>query len=170
MADDTRILRPTEGIQIIDDITDQFGIETLEGKIGLLIQGVGCRSQFFDLPPGLYTHEHPHPTESIIYTVRGRYVLVTAGQRHVMNPGSLFWFGPEVAAGYEVPFDEPAFILIFKGDRGQEREAFVDYIQNTLRPMFERDAAAGEVFWLRDLPTDHPARVFARDVNPHGGW
>lgn len=170
MTHDTTILTPAKGIQIIDDVTAQFGVDTLEGKIGLLIQGVACRSQFFDLPPGLYTHEHPHPTESIIYTVRGRYVLVTDGKRHVMNPGSLFSFGPDIAAGYEVPFDEPAFILIFKGDRGVEREAFIDHIQNNLKPMFERDAAAGEAFWLRELSADHPARVFARQVNPTGGW
>src|SRR4026209_2750625 len=103
------------GIQIIDDVTAQYGVDTLEGRLRPLIQGVDCRTQFFEFPPGMYTHEHPHPTESIIYTVRGRWVLVTGGQLHVMLPGSLFSFGPDISAGYEVPFAEPAFILIFKG-------------------------------------------------------
>ena len=36
---DAEILRPAEGIQIIDVIMDQFGVDTLEGRVGPLIQG-----------------------------------------------------------------------------------------------------------------------------------
>jgi quercetin dioxygenase-like cupin family protein len=165
LKDYAQILRPVEGIQIIDDVTSQFGVETLEGRVGPLMQGVGSRSQFFVLPPGLFTPEHPHATESIIYTVYGQWVLCAGGKRHVMKPRSLFWFGPNVGAGYEVPFDAPAFILIFKGERGLDPEAMVNYLQNEMQPQLAQEQAAGQAFWLRELPEDHPARLFARSLN-----
>jgi quercetin dioxygenase-like cupin family protein len=158
------ILRPTEGIQIIDDITTQFGVHTLEGRIGPLLRGVGSRAQYIEMPPGMYLYEHPHPTEAIIYTVRGRWVSCTDGKRHVMNPGSLFWFGPDIAAGYEVPFDEPAFILIFKGERGIEPAAFVDYLENKLKPSLVQEQLDGASFLVAGLPPDHPARKFADEL------
>lgn len=164
MKDYAQILRPVEGIQIIDDVTTQFGVDTLEGRVGPLMQGIGSRSQFFELPAGLYTYEHPHPTESIIYTVYGNWVLCTGGKRHVMKPRSLFWFGHNIAAGYEVPFDESAFILIFKGERGHHPDAMVDYLQNEMQPHLMKEHAAGQAFWLRELPSDHPARVFASSL------
>ena len=155
------IMRPAEGIQIIDDITRQFGVETLEGRIGPLLQGVGARAQFIEMPAGLHLYEHPHPTEAIIYTVRGSWVAVTDGQRHQMQPGSLLWFGPNIAAGYEVPFDDPAFILIFKGERGIDAETFVGYLENELTPSLIEERANGGTFLIRELPEDHPARIFA---------
>lgn len=167
MTDYAKILRPTPGIQIINDITNQFGIDTLEGKIGPLIQGVASQSHFIEMPAGLYTAEHAHPTESIIYTVRGRWVLCVAGQRQVMEPGSLFWFGPEVATGYEIPFDAPAYILIFKEKRSDSWVEFVDYLQNSMQPhLVAQEASGEEVFRLQALPADHPARRFAHAVNP----
>lgn len=164
MKDYAQIQRPVEGIQIIDDVTAQFGVDTLEGRVGPLMQGIGSRSQFFELPAGLYTYEHPHATESIIYTVYGEWVRCTGGQRHIMRPRSLFSFGPNIAAGYEVPFDAPAFILIFKGERGSDPEAMVDYLQNEMQMHLEQEHAAGQAFWLRELPADHPAQVFARSL------
>lgn len=164
--DYARILRPSEGIQIIDDITQQFGVETLEGRIGPLIQGVGSRAHFIEMPAGLYLYEHPHPTEAIIYTVRGRWVLVAQGKRHPMSPGSLFWFGPDIAVGYEVPFDEPAMILIFKGERGKDPEEFVAYLENTLKPSLVAETQEGAHFLLTELPADDPARIFADSLNP----
>ena len=164
--DYAEIVRPAEGAQVIEDITRQFGVETLEGRIGPLLQGAGVRAHFIEMPAGLYLYEHPHPTEAIIYTVRGSWVLVTEGKRRLMKPGSLFWFGPDVAAGYEVPFDEPAFILICKGERGIEPAVFVDYLENELRPGLISERQAGAAFLLADLLEDHPARVFARSLNP----
>ena len=164
MNDYAKISRPVEGIQIIDDVTAQFGVDTLEGRVGPLMQGVGCRAQFFDLPAGLYTYEHPHPTESIIYTVYGQWVLCTGGKRQVMKPRSMFWFGPNITAGYEVPFDEPAFILIFKSERGKDQQAMVDYLQNEMQPHLMQEHAAGQAFWMRELPADHPAQIFARSL------
>lgn len=164
MNESAKILRPVEGIQIIDDVTVQYGVETLEGRVGPLIQGAGSRSQFFELPAGLYTYEHPHPTESIIFTVYGEWVLCADGKRHVMKPRSLFWFGPNIAAGYEVPFDEPAFILIFKSERGETPEAMVNYLHNEMQPHLVQEHKAGQAFWLHELPLDHPARVFAASL------
>ncbi|MCC7165531.1 MAG: AraC family ligand binding domain-containing protein [Anaerolineae bacterium] len=164
MTEYAQIERPVEGIQIIDDVTAQFGVDTLEGRVGPLMQGASSRSQFFELPAGLYTYEHPHPTESIIYTVYGEWVLTTGGKRHVMKPRSLFWFGPGISAGYEVPFDAPAFILIFKSERGSDPEAMVDYLQNEMQPHLMQEHAAGQAFWMHELPPDHPAHVFARSL------
>ncbi|MBV1734782.1 MAG: hypothetical protein KMY50_03230 [Candidatus Desulforudis sp.] len=56
-----------------------------------------------------------------------------------MRPGSLFWFGAGVPTGYEVPFDEPAFILIFKGQRNEDSdEAFFEYLRG-LADRLERE-------------------------------
>lgn len=157
------ILRPVPGIQIIDDVTAQFGVDTLEGRIGPLLRGVVGRAHFIEMPAGLYLYEHPHPTEAIIYTVRGEWVLCTEGRRHLMHEGSLFWFGPDIAAGYEVPFEKPAFILIFKSEGSAESpQAFVDYLGNKLAPDLLQEQANGARFRVRELPLDHPARVYAR--------
>ncbi|MDX1436927.1 MAG: AraC family ligand binding domain-containing protein [Anaerolineales bacterium] len=162
----TEIHRPAEGIAIIDRVIDQPGIETLEGRIGPLLFGAHVQAHYLDLPPGLYTPEHPHETESIIYTVRGRWVLCSDGKRHIMEPGSLFWFGPNIATGYEVPFDEPAYIIAFKGKMAESAEEMIDYLENKMAPHLEEEHEQGEAFLLAELSEDHPARVFARQVNP----
>jgi quercetin dioxygenase-like cupin family protein len=163
--DYAEIHRPTDGIQIIDDITNQFGVDTLEGRIGPLMQGVASQAHYIEMPPDLYVHEHPHSTESIIFTVRGQWIAVTDGKRHLMKPGSLFWFGPDIAAGYEIPFADPAFILIFKGSLLDTPEGFVSYLQDKLQPSLIEENKNGEPFRLSELPEDHPARIFARSVN-----
>jgi hypothetical protein len=83
-----------------------------------------------------------------------------------MKPGMLFRFAAGTPTGYEVPFDEPALILIFKGDRitKDERE-FIDYLAG-MAERLEKEHKAGTPFLLRELPGDHPARDFARQVNP----
>jgi pimeloyl-ACP methyl ester carboxylesterase/quercetin dioxygenase-like cupin family protein len=95
------------GIEIIEDITDAgqtVGVETLEGRIGPLLLAEACQAHFIDMPTGMYLEEHPHSSESIIYTVRGHWVLCSQGRRHLMKPGSLFRFGANISTGYEVPF------------------------------------------------------------------
>lgn len=155
-----------DGIRVVNNVTDANqnpGVDTLEGRIGPLLKGEGCQAHYIEMPPGLYCPEHPHPTESLIYTVRGRWVLASGGIRNLMRPGSLFWFGAGVPTGYEVPFDEPAFILIFKGQRSEDSdEAFFQYLRG-LADRLEREQAAGQPFTLNDLPPEHPARIFARD-------
>jgi hypothetical protein len=115
------------------------------------------------MPSGMYTDEHAHPTESLIYTVRGRWVLCSRGQRFLMNPGSLFWFGDDVPTGYEVPFDEPAFILIFKPGERPSPDEMVEYLKG-MAATCAADHDGGAPYWLSELPEDHPARAFAASL------
>jgi hypothetical protein len=124
------------------------------------------QAHFIDLPAGSYTAEHPHNTESIIYAVRGRWVLCGQGRRQLMKSGSLFRFGARISTGYEVPFNENALILIFKGERSTAQEThFIDYLRG-MATFLQRDHQKGQLFLLKELPRDHPARVFAREINP----
>lgn len=165
-ADETRIISWT-GIRIVEDITDKIsnpGIDTLEGRIGPLLKGDGSQAHFIEMPPDLYCQEHPHPTESIIFTVNGRWVLCSGGQRHLMRPGSLFWFGAGMPTGYEIPFAKPAFILIFKASRDQQDDAaFLEYLRG-LRGRLENAHREGMPFKMSELSETHPARVFARSL------
>lgn len=165
MIPDTKITNLGKGIRIIDNISQQPGVDTLEGRIGPLLQGVDSQAHFIEMPPDLYVEEHSHPSESIIYTVRGRWVLCSKGKRYIMKSGSLFWFGPDVPTGYEIPFVDPAYILIFKAARLGTTEEFVDYLHNTLRSkLIERQASGKAFFRLSQLPNDHPACLFARSL------
>ena len=160
------------GIQIVENITDKqktTGIMTLEGEFGPLLLGHGCQAHFIDMPAGIYCEEHPHSNESIIYTVRGQWVLCSKGRRHVMKPGTLFHFAPNTPTGYEVPFPESAFILIFKGQRLTKKEDdFINYLKGMAKRL-EREHEAGVPYLLSDLPKDHPAIRFAKEVNPKFG-
>jgi hypothetical protein len=83
-----------------------------------------------------------------------------------MKPGTLYWFKKDEPTGYEVPFDEPAYILIFKGDRSEwTDQRFWEYLQG-LSQRLRDEHAGGEEFLLRELPASHPARRFAQQVNP----
>jgi quercetin dioxygenase-like cupin family protein len=160
------------GIQIVEDIADKSqitGVATLEGEIGPLLLGEDCQAHFIDMPAGLYCEEHPHSSESIIYTVRGQWVLCSKGRRQVMKPGTLFHFAPNTPTGYEVPFAENALILIFKGKRLTDKEEdFIRYLQG-LANRLEREHKAGVPYLLSDLPADHPARKFAQELTPNPG-
>ncbi len=157
------------GVEIVEDITDRektAGVETLEGRIGPLILGEGSQAHFIDMPGGMYVEEHPHSSESLIYTVRGRWVLCSDGRRRVMNPGSLFRFAARTPTGYEVPFAEDAYLLIFKGDRlSKSEKEFIDYLRG-MKERLRNERKQGVPYLLRDLPEDHPARRFAREVHP----
>jgi hypothetical protein len=118
------------------------------------------------MPGGMYVEEHPHSSESIIYTVRGQWVLCSAGRRQLMKPGSLFRFAAKTPTGYEVPFDEDAYILIFKGDRlTKSDEEFITYLKG-MAERLRKEHTQGVPYRLEDLSADHAARRFARDVNP----
>jgi pimeloyl-ACP methyl ester carboxylesterase/quercetin dioxygenase-like cupin family protein len=162
-------VRLARGVTILEDVTDPRevpGVETLEGRIGPLLLGESSQAHFIEMPPGMFVAEHPHPTESLICTLRGRWVLCSGGRRHLLQPGSLFHFGRDVPTGYEVPFTASAFLLIFKGQRVSESEQqFLEYLEG-LAEQLRSAQRAGTVFLLRDLPAEHPARVFARRVNP----
>ncbi|MBX3442682.1 MAG: alpha/beta fold hydrolase [Planctomyces sp.] len=157
------------GVQLVEEITNAertAGVTTLEGRIGPLLLAEGCQAHFIDMPGGMYCEEHPHSSESIIYTVRGRWVLCSGGRRWLMKPGTLFHFAANTPTGYEVPFEESAYLLIFKGRRtiGEERE-FIEYLQG-LAERLEREQSAGVPWLLKDLPDGHSALEFGRSVNP----
>lgn len=150
----------TDGIRILDDIFAAPGVDTHEGRIGPLLAAARGACHFIELPAGGYCEAHAHATESLIYTTRGQWVLCTGGERHHMREGSLFWFGDDVATGYEVPFDDPATILIFKTQARDPAEGFVEYLVGMAAGL-EADHAAGIPFRMDELAEDHPARVFA---------
>jgi len=153
-----------EGIEVIDDITKKDGVETLEGKIGPLIFGKGCQSHFIALRAGMYCDEHPHATESIIFTVKGEWVLYSQGKRFHMKPGSLFWFGPNIPTGYEVPFHEDAFILVFKGERNYASKSdMIQYLKGLREKLIQKNKE-GVPFSFRELPEGHPAIAFAEKL------
>lgn len=153
-----QIEKPVEGIELIADVHAQPSINTIEGEIGALLWGENFQSYFLEMPPGAYLEEHPHPFECVVYTVRGSYVLASRGKRCVMKPGSIMSFAADTPTGYEVPFDEPSYILVVRGDKPQiDAAAFLERLQEY--------ASEGPAL-LRDLPGDHPACQFARSVNP----
>jgi quercetin dioxygenase-like cupin family protein len=159
-----------EGINIVDSVFHQEGVDTLEGRIGPLLLGESSQCHFIEMPANSFCAEHEHDTESIIFTAKGQWVLCSRGQRFHMKEGSLFWFGPNKPTGYEVPFDESAFIIIFKGERSSKDHAeMVDYLKGLRRRLIE-EQKNGTSFSFPDLPDDHPAKHFASqlksNVNP----
>lgn len=159
------------GISIVEDVTDDKahkGINTLEGRIGPLLKGDSSSAHFIEMPGGLFCEEHSHSTESLILTIKGRWVLCSQGHRQLMKPGTLFWFKAGTPTGYEVPFDEPALILIFKGETDEkDDEGFLQYLQG-LKQRLEKAHAEGTPFLMNELPFDHPARDFARRLEVEG--
>lgn len=157
----------TDGVEIVRSVTDQPGIETLEGRIGLLLQGDAMQSHYIAMPPGMYTPEHAHETESIIFTIDGTWVLCADGSRRVMEAGDIFWFGAGISTGYEMPphFTDEATILIFKGDAADEsRDGFVEYITEEMNPTLEAEREEGTPFTFDELPPGHPAKEFATSL------
>lgn len=154
-----------DGVSIIDDILRVEGVDTLEGRVGPLLFGETGRAHFLDMPAHSYVDEHAHDDEAFTYTVRGSYVLCANGERRLMEPGSFFWFGAGVPTGYEVPFDEPAYILIFRGVVGESPDEMLESL-DTAKNAFETMQHDGVPFALSDLPEDHPALAFAHEVNP----
>jgi pimeloyl-ACP methyl ester carboxylesterase/quercetin dioxygenase-like cupin family protein len=156
------------GVEIVTDITDAAktaGVETLEGRIGPLLLGDGSQAHFIDMPGGMYVEEHPHSSESIIYTVRGQWVLCSKGRRQLMKPGTLFRFAAGAPTGYEVPFAEPAYILIFKGDRvSKDEKEFIDYLKG-MADRLKKEQREGVPYLLKDLPEGHAGRAFGAKVN-----
>ncbi len=156
------------GLTIIDDVTDlqkTVSVETLEGRIGPLLRTSESRAHFIDMPAGMYLDEHPHAKGNIIYTVRGEWALKSAGRWHHMKPGTLYWFGDNIPTGFQVPFRQDAYILIFKAISGDEDKVFMDYLRG-MAEQLEKQREQGTPFALKQLPYDHPARQFARQINP----
>jgi quercetin dioxygenase-like cupin family protein len=158
---------PIGASRVLRDIRNQPGVDSVEGKLVPLLSGAGIRAQLIDMPGGLYVHAHPHPTESLIYTVSGRWVFSDGIDRKIVETGDLLHFPPNEPTGFEVPFDEPAVIYITKGDGGKTHDELMTDLRKASANM-AKEAEDGEVFSLAELPHDHPARAFARQLGFKG--
>jgi len=156
--------------EIIPNISDAVktnGVPTHEGIFSPLLYAEKMRSFLIELQPGMFLAEHPHPTESLVYTVSGRWVITSEGKRQVMEPGSTFYFGDNISTGWEAPFNEKALIYIVKTKmEGEDYEEFTKGVIDMAK-MLEEEKANGTVFYFNGLKADHPAVVFARKVNPN---
>jgi quercetin dioxygenase-like cupin family protein len=150
-------------IPIVDSIDEAPSVETLEGLIGPLVNGIKGAAHYIKMPADMYCKAHKHSTESIIYTANGNWVLYSEGQRHLMKEGSLYFMPPNVETGYEVPFDKPATILIVKFEGPNDIEAFMSRMEN-MKVRLEERKAQGEPLCLSDLPPEHPARIYAKKL------
>ena len=159
-------LEPIGDCTVLRDVTAQPGVDTVEGTLVPLLTGAAIRSHMIVMHPGQYCDAHPHDSESIIYTVSGRWVFATTEDgkqvRTVINQGDLFHFPAGVPTGFETPFDEAALILILKGG-GSSYQEMADGMLET-RDMLADEAASGTPFYFRDLPADHPARAYGTEV------
>lgn len=156
-----------EIIPNIEDAVKSHGILTHEGAFGPLLFAEETRSFFIELKPGMFLAEHPHDVGSIIYTVRGKWVLASEGKRHVMQAGTLFRFGDNMPTGWEAPFNEPALLLVVK-PKGENKS--YDTFNRGIKAMqasVDADRKKGMAFYYNELKPDDPAIAFARSVNPN---
>jgi quercetin dioxygenase-like cupin family protein len=159
------ILEPQDGIKIVRAIEGAPGVDTLEGRFGPLLNAERGGCHYVDIPPGAFLADHPHEHESLIYTVRGEWVLCSRATRWHMRPGDLFWFGDGIPTGYENPFEAPAYLLIFKTQPRQP--GYDDAMLTRLEAMAEKlreENRQGTPFTFAELPDDHPAKTFARTL------
>ena len=152
--------------RVLRDVDAQPGVHTVEGTIVPLLSGKAIRSHQIVMHPGQYCYAHPHETESIIYTTAGRWVFCTivdgVEERTVINRGDLFHFPGGVPTGFETPFPEGATILITKSG-SETYEEMAEGIAGTEQVLADQHAG-GEPFYFTELPEDHPARAYAREV------
>lgn len=157
------------GIEIIPDLkaaVTSNGVLTHEGIFGPLLFGEKIRAFFIELQPGMFLSEHPHPTESLVYTVSGRWVLCSEGKRQIMEPGSVFHFGSNIPTGWEDPFNEKALLYVVKTMiDGESYEPYTKGLLDMAKTL-EEEKLTGTVFYLNALHADHPAVLFGRKVNP----
>ncbi len=163
-------IRLATNVEIVQNlekaVQSRSSILTHEGLFGPLLFAERERAFFIELKPGMFLEEHPHDTGSVIYTVRGRWVLASEGKRHVMEAGSLFRFGDNMPTGWEAPFGEGALLLIVKTKQeGENYETFNRGIKS-MQAAVDVERQAGTAFYFDALKPDHPAIVFARSVNP----
>lgn len=161
-----QLAKNVEVIPNIENAVKQVGVLTHEGVFGPLIFAERTRAFFIELKPGMFLEEHPHDTGSLVYTVRGKWVLVSEGKRQVMEAGALFRFGDKMPTGWEAPFGEGALLLVVKSkEKGAGYEPFIAGLKK-MKGNLDKERAGGAKFYFNELKPDHPAVVFARSVNP----
>ena len=162
-----QLAKNVEVIPNIEDALKTVGVLTHEGVFGPLLFAEKTRAFFIELKPGMFLFEHPHSTGSIVYTVRGKWVLASEGKRQVMEAGSLFRFGDNMPTGWEAPFADGALLLVVKSKKkGEAYEPFIKGL-NKMKVSLDKERAKGNKFYFNELKPDHPAIVFARSVNPN---
>jgi len=157
-------------VEVIPDIEDAVrspaAVLTHEGLFGPLLFAEDNRAFFIELKPGMFLGEHPHDTGSIVYTVRGKWVLASEGKRQVMEAGSLFRFGDGMPTGWEAPFAEGALLLVVKGKHGTDSYEVFNKGIRAMQTTVDKERKGGAPFYYSELKPDHPAILFARSVNP----
>ncbi|MEH0168534.1 cupin domain-containing protein [Roseateles microcysteis] len=162
-----QLAKNVEVIPNIENAVKSSGVLTHEGLFGPLLFAEQTRAFFIELKPGMFLGEHPHDLGSIIYTVRGKWVLASEGKRQVMEAGSLFRFGDNMPTGWEAPFGEGALLLVVKlKGKTTSYENFNSGLK-TMAVQLEKERKSGIPFYFSELKPDHPAVVFARSVNPN---
>ncbi|MBU1378811.1 MAG: cupin domain-containing protein [Alphaproteobacteria bacterium] len=156
-----------EVIPNIEDAVKSSSILTHEGAFGPLLFAEETRAFFIELQPGMFLAEHPHDIGSIIYTVRGKWVLASEGKRQVMQAGTLFRFGDKMPTGWEAPFNEPALLLVVKPKGGNDNYDIFNRGIKAMQSAVDKDRKAGSPFYYSELKSDDPAIAYARSVNPN---
>jgi quercetin dioxygenase-like cupin family protein len=156
-----------EVIPNIEDAVKSSGILTHEGLFGPLLFAEETRAFFIELQPGMFLAEHPHDIGSIIYTVRGKWVLASEGKRQVMQPGTLFRFGDKMPTGWEAPFNEPALLLVVKPKGPTTSYDTFNRGIKAMQSSVDKDRKNGSPFYYSELKPDDPAIAYARSVNPN---
>ena len=163
-------LQLATNVEVIPNIekiaTSSLPVLTHEGAFTPLLFAENNRSFLINLKPGMFLSEHPHPTGSIVYTVRGKWVLASEGKRQVMEAGSLFRFGDGMPTGWEAPFGEGALLLIVKGKEGREDYSTFNAGIKSMQATVDKERKGGTPFYYNELKPDHAAIKFARSVNP----
>lgn len=169
--DSPEYLQLATNIEIIEDInvaaSSKSSVFTHEGYFGSLLFGEDMRAFSIKLEAGMYLEEHPHPTESMVYTVSGKWVLCSEKKRKVMEAGSVFHFGSDMPTGWEAPFEGGALLFICK-----KKNPDVNYASYTkgIRDMqsgLDKEYQDGREFYYHQLEEDHPAIKFAKEHNPN---
>jgi quercetin dioxygenase-like cupin family protein len=156
-----------EVIPNIEDAVKSSSILTHEGAFGPLLFAEETRAFFIELQPGMFLAEHPHDIGSIIYTVRGKWVLASEGKRQVMQAGTLFRFGDKMPTGWEAPFNEPALLLVVKPKGPTTSYDIFNRGIKAMQASVDKDRKNGSPFYYSELKPDDPAIAYARSVNPN---
>jgi quercetin dioxygenase-like cupin family protein len=101
---------------VVHDIRSQPGVDTVEGKYVKLIFGSKIRAQTLELPAGIVMDLHRHPRETLVYTLSGRWVHKHDAESVEMEEGDMVHFPADAAIAADVPYDEPALLLVINSD------------------------------------------------------
>lgn len=162
-----QLAKNVEVIPNLENAVKSSGVLTHEGLFGPLLFAEQTRAFFIELKPGMFLGEHPHDLGSIIYTVRGKWVLASEGKRQVMEAGSLFRFGDNMPTGWEAPFADGALLLVVKLKGKTDSYDNFNKGLKSMQVSLDKERKSGVPFYFNELKPDHPAVVFARSVNPN---